>query len=132
MKALLLFLFPLIALSYPTIPPVNGDYCTPSDPDFKEYRYIENIAICERNVTTAQKIEICKRDGVVDRTEFTVDHLISLSMGGSNSLENLWCQHKSINFTHEEYLGYIALRDGTQTQAEVVEHILDLKFRRAE
>ncbi len=118
------------AHSYPLTPTVQGSRCTESDPDFKEIRYPEQIPLCFRHVPTPRKIEVCKRDGVEDRKDFTVDHLVPLSMSGSNHSDNLWCQHKSINVTHEEYTTYIKLREGEITSEDAIQYILDLKFNR--
>lgn len=127
-----LFVHSCVAHAYPLTPPIQGSRCTESDPDFKEIRYPEQIPICNRNVPTWKKVEICKRDGVEDRTNFTVDHLLPLSLSGSNHDDNIWCQHKSINVTHEEYTTYIKLREGEITSEEAIQYILDLKFKRIE
>lgn len=126
----LLLLVSCVVLSYPLVPPVPGSLCSVDDPDFKEIRYPEQIPICYRNVPTWKKNEICSRDGVEDRTNYTVDHIIPLSTQGNNSYSNLWCQHKSLNVTHEEYTTYIKLREGEITAEEAIQHILDLKFKR--
>lgn len=67
-------------------------------------RYLENIVYCERNVDTQLKKEIIKmydeRFGFtirqMNRGDFKIDHFIPLSIGGSNSISNLWPQHKSV------------------------------------
>jgi hypothetical protein len=110
-------------------PPVPGSLCTVHDPDFKEFRYYEKIAYCERNVSERRRIEICDRDGVRDRSEYTVDHIIPLSLGGSNKDDNLWCQHRSIAITREEYQAFLKLRRGEITREEAVKYILNLKFK---
>lgn len=116
-------------LSFPLTPPVPGSLCTPSDPDFLEYRYPERIAYCRRNVTTWRKIEICKRDGVYDRRHYTVDHIISLSVGGSNHDDNLWCQHEDLAVTDLEYRMFRKLSRGDISQVEAIDTILDAKFK---
>ncbi len=77
-----------------------GQTC--QDPD--EYRYPENIAYCERNVSSSTKNQII-RDydaqfdftiGQMPRSEFKIDHYIPLCMGGANAVKNLWPQHKTV------------------------------------
>ncbi|HEX2863390.1 MAG TPA: hypothetical protein VHN99_02370 [Deinococcales bacterium] len=47
-----------------------------------------------RNVPSSVKNLVYKRYGIVSRKpgEYEVDHLISLELGGSNSIQNLWPQ----------------------------------------
>lgn len=119
------------AFSYPKTPDISispGQLCSRSDSDFKEYRYGEKIPYCRRNVSTRLKDQICARDGVYDRTGYTVDHIIPLSMGGSNSEKNLWCQSRIIYSGHLEFWLYIKLRDGDMRQAEAVHYIMSHKF----
>lgn len=119
----------LLLLAYLTVPPTHGHFCTENDPDFDGYRYKEQIPHCTRNVTTERKIDICLRDGVEDRTEFTVDHIIPLALGGSNDDSNLWCQHQSIAVTPLEYQMFKELDAGTTTQEMAIETILNAKFK---
>ncbi len=127
--AIMAIMFPVAAMSWPVVPTVSGSLCTISDPDFSEYRYSEQIAVCKRNVTPERKNKVCKRDGVLDRRDFTVDHLIPLSMGGSNHDDNIWCQHKSINVTALEYEVYVDLRGGALSQKDAIEKVLRAKFK---
>ena len=76
-----------------------GELCTHPD----RYRYPENIAYCERDVSTEQKDEVFaayRKSGFKlsynNRSSYKVDHYISLCAGGSNNNENLWPQHISI------------------------------------
>lgn len=119
----------VILLLYLLVPPTYGDLCTSSDIDFESYRYEEQIPYCRRNVTTQRKIDICIRDDVIDRTDFTVDHIIPLSLGGSNHDDNLWCQHKSLAVTSLENKLFKLISDGSITQEEAIEQILKAKFR---
>ena len=67
-------------------------------------RYPEGITYCERNVSTQTKIELIRmydeqfgyQIRQMNRQDFKIDHFIPLSIGGSNSKENLWPQHKSV------------------------------------
>ena len=118
----------LLLLSFPIYPPTHGSLCTIKDPDFIEYRYEEQIPYCERNVSTYRKNKICRRDGVWDRTDFTVDHIIPLALGGSNHDDNLWCQHKSLAVTKLEKQTYWYVREGEMTQKEGIRVVLKAKF----
>jgi hypothetical protein len=68
------------------------------------YRYPENIAYCERDVTPQAKhkvIEVYDNElgykiAEMNRQDFKIDHYIPLCMGGDNSENNLWPQHKSV------------------------------------
>lgn len=68
------------------------------------YRYPERIAYCDRDVDyEAKEFLILRYDDnfgysiqYMSRADFKIDHFIPLCAGGSNDLENLWPQHKSI------------------------------------
>lgn len=68
------------------------------------HRYAENINYCERNVSTQTKNGLIKMYDEtfgyhirqMNRGDFKIDHFIPLSIGGSNSTDNLWPQHKSV------------------------------------
>jgi 5-methylcytosine-specific restriction endonuclease McrA len=120
-----------VTLFYLLIPPSHGSLCTFDDPDYDEARYEEEIPHCRRNVSTARKKRICLRDGgITDRSDFTVDHIIPLSLGGSNHDDNLWCQHRSLAVTDVEYESYLLLRNGELTQEEAIGMVLEEKFNR--
>lgn len=125
----MVYLFLIYSLA---VPPTVGHFCSELDPDFDGFRYEEQIPHCKRNVSTERKVDICLRDGVEDRTEYTVDHIIPLSLGGSNADENLWCQHHSDAVTHIEYQAYLQLKDGELTQQEAVNKVLTAKFEKDE
>ena len=82
----------------PSVTP--GELCA----DSPARRYPENIVYCERNVDTQLKNEIIKiydetfgySIRQMNRGDFKIDHFIPLSIGGSNSIGNLWPQHKSV------------------------------------
>ena len=69
-----------------------------------KYRYPENIPYCERDVESQLKRDIIVqydrklgyRIQTMDRQAFKIDHYIPLCMGGSNSRDNLWPQHRSV------------------------------------
>lgn len=121
---------------YPAMPEIDktpGDYCSRSNPDFDETRYLERIPHCRRNVSESTKKTAYASYNVSysDRQSYTVDHLIPLSFGGSNSIKNLWPQHKSLHTGGMEYRVFCLLRDGVITREVAVNKVLDVKFGRA-
>lgn len=100
------FLIPSISLAdsrYPNGPNAKmtpGSTCQHAS----RYRYPERIAYCERNVDTSLKREVIRdydqklgyKIQTMDRQAFKIDHYIPLCMGGSNSRDNLWPQHRSV------------------------------------
>lgn len=131
----LLLLVCSLAFSYPEIPDENmtpGDLCTVSNPHFKEFRYEEQIPYCNRRVSSSKKRYIYEQYDIpeYERREYTIDHLIPLSIGGSNSDENLWPEHKEVKALRPqlEWEVYTAVREGDMTQDEAVEIVLEAKF----
>ena len=126
------WLFSTIALSIPISSPdlqkTPGSFCTPSDPDFREYRYEEHIPWCIRSVDSSTKVKVYQMYGVKPSGEYTIDHLIPLFLGGSNHIDNLWPQHKSIYSGKLEYQIYIQLKKGEITQQEAMDMIFDFKL----
>ena len=117
---------------FPTAPDAAltpGALCTHPD----QTRYAENIAYCDRAVDSSEKWDIItkymkKFDFVIDhsnRADFKIDHYIPLCMGGANSDENLWPQHKSVFILSDplEVVLCQKLADGQMTQQEAVEKI---------
>lgn len=124
----------LSALSTPPITFPDPDltpssYCTTSDPDFREFRYDEQIPWCTRNVDYATKVEVYHMYGIEPSSDYTIDHLIPLSLGGSNHIDNLWPQHESAYSGRLEYKMYLKLRNGEVTQQEAIDAVLDFKYR---
>jgi hypothetical protein len=68
------------------------------------YRYPERIAYCNRNVDKSEKQQVIRnyeqqlgyRIDRGQRGSFKIDHLIPLCAGGSNEMDNLWPQHKTV------------------------------------
>lgn len=113
----------------PDLERTPGGMCTPSDLDFREYRYAEKIPYCTRNVSGSTKAGVYASYGVHgDTSKYTIDHLIPLSMGGSNSVQNLWPQHVSVNTSRVEQLVYLKLSSGEITQREAIDTILKIKI----
>lgn len=107
-----------------------GKLCTPADPNFKEYRYAEHIAYCQRHVTKAMKQEVGAHYGIAeaDWHDYEFDHLIPLAIGGDSSIDNLWPEPNADNEgagskDKLELSLYLQMRDGKITQAEAVRQI---------
>lgn len=72
-----------------------GKTCTSRDADFSEYKYSAHVAICTRNVSTAEKQKVADAYGGIPKSswkKYEFDHLIPLCAGGANSIENIWPQ----------------------------------------
>lgn len=69
-----------------------GVLCTAQDKDFVEFRYDEKIPYCKRNSSIPDKKKVSGWYGVrwEDHRLYQYDHLLSLCLGGSNDLRNLW------------------------------------------
>jgi hypothetical protein len=107
-----------------------GRLCTPSDPDFKEYRYPEHIAYCNRDVTPQMKQEVAAHYGIPQSEwgNYEFDHLIPLCIGGDSHVDNLWPQPRgnpngSDDKDKLENQLYQEMKAGTITQAEAVRQI---------
>lgn len=122
---------------YPVGPNPNmtpGAICENS----KTRRYPEGIVYCERNVSTADKNAIIKaydeqlgyQIREMDRQEFKIDHFIPLSIGGSNSKENLWPQHRSVYTITDplETVLFAKISVAAITQAEAIRVIREAKL----
>lgn len=132
---LLLLCFPWLALGYPLTPNdkmTPGERCNDEDADFSEYRYAEEIPYCARNVSGGTKKTVYESYGVgeSERKQYTIDHLIPLSLGGSNHRVNLWPEHKEVKALRPtlEMELYVSLKDGALNQEQAIEKILDAKF----
>lgn len=122
-------------LSFPFVPDpkmTTGSLCTPENPDFERYRYKEQIPYCKRNVSSRMKAAVYRRYGVSShcKSEYTIDHFIPLSLGGTNEFNNLWPEPKSIKALRQnlEYNLYKRLSAGKITQAEAVREIVHAKL----
>ena len=129
------FCIPALADIHPVVPDPDmtpGELCDTKDPDFKEYRYREKIPYCQRDVSRARKTQIYLNYSVSlkKRNQYTIDHFIPLSIGGDNSDENLWPEHKEIKKLRQnlELDVFESLRDGYITQEEAIEMIIEAKL----
>lgn len=123
------------ALDFPFVPDptmTEGSLCDPRDPDFERYRYQQKIAYCQRNVSRETKTRIYEVYGVPAkcRGEYTIDHFIPLSIGGDNSVANLWPEHKSIKALRKELETelYKNVSSGAMSQDEAVKIITEAKW----
>ena len=120
--------------SFPFTPDASvvGSLCTNNDSDFVEYRYGSQIPYCRRNLTTAEKRKIYAAYAVPSecQKEYTIDHFIPLSIGGTNRTNNLWPEAKMIKKFRQnlELELFQQLQRGEITQAQAVETIRDAKF----
>lgn len=103
------------------------------------YRYPEKVKYCERNVDKEQKRERFEHydreygysTTQMERSEFKIDHLIPLCMGGSNESDNLWPQHKVIYENTDPLEPFLCetMAAGKIKQAEAVRILLEIKQR---
>lgn len=116
----------------PNVAQTPGELCDQKDPDFIGYRYKQKVAYCERNVSYFQRVEIYEKYKVPAklRSEYTIDHFIPLSIGGSNHPSNLWPEHKKIKALRPELEQKVfeAVRDNKMSQDEAIEVIQDAKL----
>lgn len=125
-----------IALVFPFVPDpalTKGSLCTEIDPDFERLRYDERIPFCKRNVSKSQRNRIYDTYGVPERCrkEFTIDHFVPLSIGGSNRPDNLWPEHKAIKNLRSdlEETVYKKVLAGDLTQAQAIRIINEAKWK---
>lgn len=122
-------------LEFPYVPNdkmTPGEFCTRQNPDYLGDAYPEKIAKCERDVVYVTKQKVYDMYGVKQscRVNYTIDHFIPLSLGGDNSIENLWPEHKSVKALRQnlELNLFQDLRDAKLSQAEAVRQIRQAKL----
>jgi len=122
----------LLARAQPDFGFTPGHLCSPTDPNFKEYRYAEHIPYCNRNVTQQMKQTVGDHYGVPSSnwSGYEFDHLIPLAIGGDSSIDNLWPQPHgnpdgSDGKDRLENDLYLQMKAGTITQAAAVKQIYD-------
>lgn len=128
--------FAVSALAFPLTPNpdvASGTLCTRKDKDYFEDRYKEKIPYCIRNVSVSVKNQIFELYKVPKKSQnqYTIDHIIPLALGGDNSFENLWPEHKKVKATRQnlEIELYWALRNNQIKQREAIKIILEEKFK---
>lgn len=102
-----------------------------------KYRYPEQIAYCERDVSFETKEILIQRYDEqlgfhiqsMNRADFKIDHFIPLCAGGSNDSQNLWPQHKSIYLITDplEPLLCEKMAAGKLSQADAVRLVIRAK-----
>lgn len=113
----------------PDLGKTPGFYCTKESGDFKAYRYKEQIATCNRNVSPELKQKIYESYGIPkeERQLYTIDHMVPLSMGGSNDQINLWPQLKDITSAQLELRIFLLLDAGRLSVREAQDIVLSIK-----
>lgn len=101
-------------------------------------RYAQQITYCERNVSSGEKNAIIAdydqelgfHIRTMNRGDFKIDHFIPLSIGGSNDVENLWPQHKTVYAYSDrlELLLFQAMEADKIAQAKAIEVIKECKL----
>lgn len=105
-------------------------FCSERDSDFKELRYKQKVPICNRNVSSDEKQRIYNLYEIpaANRKSYTIDHLVPLSLGGSNDLKNLWPQPRSQSSAPLETKVYNKVKNGEITIQEAINIILGEKY----
>lgn len=120
--------------AYPLVPNpalAQGSLCNKQNPDYETDRYTQKIPYCRRNVESDLKRKLYDLYKIPEqcRNRYTIDHIIPLSIGGDNTEQNLWPEHRNVKNTRpylEEEV-FVAVKDGDMTQTEAIEIILRTK-----
>lgn len=133
-----IFVFVLISVRGYTFPErpepqqTPGELCALNDSDYEERRYPEKIIYCKRNVSDGKKNRVYEAYGIPKkcRGRYTIDHFVPLSIGGNNSDENLWPEHKLIKADRPdlEQEVFDALRRGEIKQKEAIQIVIREKM----
>lgn len=122
-------------LAFPYIPDEKltpGEFCDRQDPDYLGDAYPEKIAKCDRDVIydTKKKVYELYNVKVSCRANYTIDHFIPLSIGGDNSIQNLWPEHKAVKALRQnlELELFQKVRDAKISQAEAIRQIRQAKM----
>ncbi len=108
----------------------NPHFCELKDRDFREIRYRDEIPVCFRRVSygTRQKIYDLYKVPKENRKNYTIDHLIPLSLGGSNNIRNLWPQPRNQHTGALEYQIYLDVKRGELSVQEAWNLIVEEKY----
>lgn len=116
--------------AYPLVPNPSmtpGSLCSRQHGDYAGDRYEAKIPYCRRNVEGQLKTQLYIAYGVPleCRGSYTIDHLIPLSIGGDNSPQNLWPEHRLVKATRPylEQQVFEDLRDGRITQQQAIDRV---------
>jgi hypothetical protein len=123
-----------MAQAYPLVPNpqiATGHLCNRQNPDYGGDRYKEKIPYCLRNVDDSLKSHLYDlyKVPVNCRGRYTIDHIIPLSIGGDNSPQNLWPEHKKVKATRpylEEQV-FTEVSEGSMLQKDAIAIILKEK-----
>lgn len=123
------------AWAFPLIPNSSftyGAYCTRADIHFDGVRYLDKVPHCRRAVYESTKQMVYNAYGIpmFERPQYTIDHLIPLSLGGANNIYNLWPQHKSISTANLEGAVYREIVKGKIRINQAINIILSKKYGR--
>jgi hypothetical protein len=133
-SVVLLTFFSLSAVAKGNYPLGPDPQMTPGSvcPRPNYYRYPEHVGYCNRNVDRGVKNQIIRMyeqkfgyDIKSRRGQFKIDHLIPLCAGGSNEMNNLWPQHKSVYDITDPMEPLICekMAEGRLKQAKAIEMI---------
>ncbi|MEQ1878618.1 MAG: HNH endonuclease signature motif containing protein [Bdellovibrionia bacterium] len=124
--------------SFPLMPNPKtspGGLCSTSDGHFTGYRYTIKIPVCRRHVTDGMKNQIYNDYGIPEncRRSYTIDHIIPLSIGGSNRYENLWPEHRAVKATRLQFEDeiHLMMEAGKINQPDAVALTRRVKFNPA-
>lgn len=129
-----LFTSTMAQASFPLVPNpqiAQGSLCNRQNPDYETDRYKQKIPYCRRNVESELKSHLYDLYNIPEkcRNRYTIDHIIPLSIGGDNSAQNLWPEHKNVKATRpylEEEV-FIDVKEGHMLQKDAVALILKEK-----
>ena len=120
----------------PDLTLTTGDICEKNEAE--EFRYKERIPYCRRDVDVETKEAAFDRydrkyglsSKGYTRRGFKIDHFISLCMGGSNDISNLWPQHLKVSELTDkiEDLLCVELKAGMIKQSQAIDMIRNVKM----
>lgn len=108
----------------------TGMLCSESDPNFSHtYRYNEKIPYCTRDVNGIEKSEVAKEYNTPrsDWRNYEFDHLIPLSIGGSDDIRNIWPQplnQAKLKDRVEDEV-FLAMKKGQLTQDQAISKLIN-------
>ncbi len=111
-----------------------GKLCSPEDSDYwRTFGEGEQaVHICSRNVSMSQKYQTLSKYGIdkKKRSQYKIDHVIPLNIGGSNDSSNLFPIDKSLMGIYEraEWPIYQAFRHDMVTTKEAQSFVKNWKY----